>query len=81
MANKFLKDESGKIHINSKTGGPITVYVPDANEVSGVSPTYWVQDRRNVFSLMIMPFKVTNQNIVGSAAKTENGLEVMLKYE
>lgn len=81
MANKFLRDESGKIHINSKTGGPIMVYVPEANEVSGVSPTYWIQDGRNAFSLMIMPFKVTNKNIVESTVKTENGLEVMFKHE
>lgn len=79
MAKKFLKNADGGLYRDRKTGKPITVDVPDGNEVSGVSPTYWVQDRKNDFSLMIMPFKVTNQNIVERTEKTANGLEVSLK--
>ena len=79
MAKKYIKNADGKTYLDGKTGRPLVVEVPDGNEVSGVSPTYWVQDRKNDFSLMIMPFKVTNQNIVESTEKTANGLEVSLK--
>ena len=79
MAKKFLKNADGGLYIDKNTGKPITVDVPDGNEVSGVSPTYWVQDKKGDFSLMIMPFKITNQNIVDKTESSTDGVEVFLK--
>lgn len=56
----------------------VAVSVSTGNEPSGIDPVIWGQIARDVYLPMIVPFKLSNVNIVYGTTQLTDGIEVQL---